>query len=71
MARALATLSGGAALDVGKQIFSEPVLSYGMVFGLQALGMLLAIWLLNRVDVSEFRTNAKQAIASVLESELD
>jgi BCD family chlorophyll transporter-like MFS transporter len=35
------------------------------------VGMLLAIGLLNRVDVSEFQTNAKQAIASVLESELD
>lgn len=71
LARALATVSGGAVLDLGKQVFSMPVLSYGLVFVLQALGMLLAIGLLNRVDVTEFQTNAKQAIASVLESELD
>lgn len=71
LARALATVSGGAMLDVGKQLFSSPVLSYGLVFVLQAVGMILAIGLLNRVDVSEFQTNAKQAIASVLESELD
>ena len=71
LARALATVSGGAVLDLGKQVFSMPVLSYGLVFALQALGMLLAIGLLNRVDVTEFQTNAKQAIASVLESELD
>lgn len=71
LARAIATVTGGAVLDVGKQLFSVPVLSYSLVFGLQALGMLLAIWLLSRVDVSEFRTNTKQAIASVLEGELD
>lgn len=71
LARALATVSGGAMLDVGKQLFSSPVLSYGLVFMLQAVGMILAIWLLNRVNVSEFQTNAKQAIASVLESDLD
>lgn len=71
MARAVATVSGGAVLDLGKQFFSEQVLAYSLVFGLQALLMLLAIWFLNRVDVAEFRTNAKQAIAAVLESELD
>jgi BCD family chlorophyll transporter-like MFS transporter len=71
LARALATVSGGAMLDVGKQLFSSPLLSYGLVFALQAVGMILAIWLLGRVNVSEFQTNAKQAIASVLESELD
>ncbi len=71
LARALATVTGGAVLDVGKQLFSERVLSYGLVFGLQAVGMILAIWFLNRVDVAEFQTNAKQAIASVLEGELD
>lgn len=71
LARAVATVSGGAVLDVGKQLFLQPVLSYGLVFTLQALGMILAIWFLSRVDVAEFQTNAKQAIASVLESELD
>lgn len=71
LARALATVSGGVVLDLGKQVFSMPVLSYGLVFALQSVGMLLAIGLLNRVDVTEFQTNAKQAIASVLESELD
>lgn len=71
MARALATVSGGAILDVGKQIFAQKVLAYSLVFGLQAAGMVLAIWFLSRVNVREFQTNAKQAIASILESELD
>jgi BCD family chlorophyll transporter-like MFS transporter len=71
LARATATVSGGAILDVGKQLFSSPLLAYGLVFTVQALLMLLAIGLLSRVDVVEFRHNAKKAIASVFESELD
>jgi BCD family chlorophyll transporter-like MFS transporter len=47
------------------------VLAYGLVFSIQALLMVLAIWLLNRIDIVEFRNNAKKAIASVFESELD
>lgn len=71
MARAIATVTGGAVLTLGKQIFSSSVFAYGLVFGLQALGMLLAVWFLGRVNVEEFRTNAKQAIATVLAGELD
>ena len=71
MSRALATITGGAVLDLGKTLFTTPQLAYGLVFALQAVGMIVAVWCLSRVDVAEFRTNAKQAIASVLESELD
>ncbi|PPS42695.1 BCD family MFS transporter [Chroococcidiopsis sp. TS-821] len=71
IARAIATVAGGAVLDIGRQIFSDRVLAYGLVFTVQACGMLLAIWFLNRVDVAEFRSNAKGAIASILENELD
>ncbi|MFE1746589.1 BCD family MFS transporter [Coleofasciculus sp. H7-2] len=70
MARALATVTGGAVLDVGKKLFTNPVLSYGLVFALQAVGMVLAVWFLRRVNVTEFRTDAKSAIA-ILEGELD
>ncbi len=71
MARGIATVTGGAVLDFGKTLFTTPLLAYGLVFSLQAVGMILAVWLLSRVDVTEFRTNAKQAIAAVLESDLD
>jgi len=71
MARAIATVTGGAVLDLGRTLFTTPVLAYGLVFALQGVGMVLAVWFLNRVNVAEFQTNAKQAIASVLESELD
>ncbi len=71
MARGIATVTGGAVLTLGKQIFTNLVLAYGLVFGLEAIGMLLAVWFLNRVNVAEFRTNAKQAIATVLAGELE
>jgi BCD family chlorophyll transporter-like MFS transporter len=72
IARGLATVVGGTALDLGKGIFtSNLVLAYGTVFGLQVLGMVLAIGFLQRVDIQEFRVNAKQAIAAVFEGELD
>jgi BCD family chlorophyll transporter-like MFS transporter len=71
ISRGVATISGGAILDLGKRIFPQLVIAYGLVFGIQALGMLLAVSFLNRVNVREFQNNAKQVIASVLESELD
>jgi BCD family chlorophyll transporter-like MFS transporter len=71
LARAIATVAGGATLTVGKQLSSHLVFSYGLVFALQAIGMLIAIWFLNRVNVQEFQENSRRAIAAVLESELD
>ena len=71
MARAIATVTGGAVLSLGKLMFSNLVFAYGTVFFLQAVGMLIAVWFLSRVNVQEFRTNSRGAIAAVLESDLD
>lgn len=72
MARGIATVLGGAVLYLGKILFATaPVLAYGMVFALQAVGMIGAIILLQRVNVQEFRDNAKSAIAAIMEGELD
>jgi BCD family chlorophyll transporter-like MFS transporter len=71
LARALATVLGGAVLDIGKLLFTNLTLAYGLVFGIQAIGMFTAVWLLNRVNINEFRTNTKAAIAAVMEGELD
>jgi BCD family chlorophyll transporter-like MFS transporter len=72
MARGLATVIGGVALDVSKQMFPSSLpMAYGGVFSLQVIGMIAAIILLSRVDVQEFRTTAKQVIANVFQSELD
>lgn len=71
LARGLATVMGGAMLDIGQGLFANPVLAYGLVFSLQAVGMMAAIGLLNRVNLQEFRTDAKTAIATVFQGDLD
>ena len=71
MARGLATVFGGAVLNLGKNLFTVPVFAYSTVFALQAVGMIVAIFLLRRVNIKEFRENAKSAIAAVMAGELD
>jgi MFS transporter, BCD family, chlorophyll transporter len=71
MARGLATVLGGAALDIGRSWFTNPVLAYGFVFGLQAVGMIGAIVFLSWINLQEFRTDAKAAISNVFQSDLD
>ncbi|NEO61629.1 MAG: BCD family MFS transporter, partial [Moorea sp. SIO4G2] len=71
MARGIAVASGGVILDVGRAIFSTPVLAYGVVFALQSAGMIVAIWFLGKVNFKEFQDNAQHAIAAVMEGDLD
>jgi BCD family chlorophyll transporter-like MFS transporter len=71
IARGSATVIGGATLDVGKKLTSNLVFAYGLVFVLQGLCMLLAIRLLTRVNVQEFQTSSKEAIAAVIASDKD
>jgi MFS transporter, BCD family, chlorophyll transporter len=71
IARGLSTVAGGAVLDLGRWLFGVPVLSYSLVFATQAVGMILAVVLLRRVNIHEFRENAKDAIAAVMAGELD
>lgn len=58
-------------LNIGKALFANAVLAYGLVFALQALGLILSIFLLNKVNVREFQDNAKTAIATVMAGDLD
>ncbi|MGF1539140.1 MAG: BCD family MFS transporter [Pleurocapsa sp.] len=71
MSRGLATFMGGVILDLGKGIFSNPLMAYSLVFLMQAVGMILAVSILNRVNVREFQNNTRQAIATVMEGDLD
>jgi BCD family chlorophyll transporter-like MFS transporter len=71
MSRGLATLIGGVILDIGKGIFDVPLISYGLVFVIQALMMILAIVILDRVDVQEFKDNTSKALSTVMEGDLD
>jgi BCD family chlorophyll transporter-like MFS transporter len=70
MARGLATVLGGTVLNMGKLIFAAPVFAYSSVFALQAVGMIVAIWVLGFVNIKEFQENAKAAIAATMEGEL-
>ncbi|MEA5451396.1 BCD family MFS transporter [Leptolyngbya sp. CCNP1308] len=82
IARGSATVLGGGVLDLGRAILRtfngagevgqpQAFLAYGLVFTLQAIGMLIAIWLLSRVNIQEFQANAKAAITAALESDMD
>lgn len=71
IARALSTVLGGALLDAGRNLFTEPVLAYSTVFATQLVGMLLSIILLNQVNIQEFRDNARAAIMTIIAGELD
>jgi BCD family chlorophyll transporter-like MFS transporter len=82
IARGSATVLGGGLLDLGKSLVltlhgGNPVAeaqflpAYGLVFVTQAIGMILAVLLLNRVNIQEFQANAKAAITAALESDMD
>jgi BCD family chlorophyll transporter-like MFS transporter len=71
ISRGLATVIGGTTLDLGKKLVTDLTIAYSLVFVLQALCMLGAIALLMRVNVQEFQTTAKEAIASVIAGDRD
>ncbi|MEO1403454.1 MAG: BCD family MFS transporter [Cyanobacteria bacterium J06635_1] len=81
MARGGSTVLGGAVLSLGKKgmglfypgpISDDQLLpAYALVFITQAVGMLVAIAILNRVNIREFQLNAKAAITAALESDMD
>ena len=71
MSRGLATLFGGIILDIGKSIFTTPLMSYSLVFALQAIGMLVAIAFLERVNVKEFKENTNQALSVAMEGDFE
>ncbi|MEL7141633.1 MAG: BCD family MFS transporter [Cyanobacteria bacterium J06643_4] len=76
VAQGIASVAGGGLLTLGKSVMGaetarQLVPAYGLVFFVQALGMLCAIALVSRVNIQAFQLDAKQAITAVLENELD
>lgn len=71
MSRGLATFAGGVVLDVGKSIFATPLMSYSLVFAMQAVVMILAIAILDQVNVQEFKETTAKALSTVMEGDLD
>ncbi|MBD2089888.1 BCD family MFS transporter [Microcoleus sp. FACHB-1515] len=71
LSQASATVAGGALLDLGRSLFTNTAAAFSLVFACQAIGMVLAVSILRRVNVPEFRAQSGKAIAAVLERELD
>lgn len=81
IARGSATVLGGGVLDLGRGLVglfyggevpaAAAFLAYGLVFMVQAVGMVLAVVLLRRVNIQEFQANARAAITAALESDMD
>jgi len=81
IARGSATVLGGGLLDLGKNLMGSLngtapaelnyLPAYALVFLTQAIGMLVAIVLLSRVDIQEFQSDAKGAIAAAIANDMD
>ncbi len=96
LAKGLATIMGGAGLDIGKKMFGASsdnlitipndsslnfsenfipapglVLAYGLVFTMQAIVMLVAIWLLSRVNVREFQSGGQENLQAVIQNNIE
>ena len=81
MARGGATLLGGGLLSLGKNITGAAAMeaptadqllpAYALVFIVQAVGMLIAIAFVSKVNIQEFKLDAKRAITAALESDMD
>lgn len=71
LSQASATVLGGTLLDLGRSLFQRPYPAFALVFAIEAAGMILAMWLLTRVNVQEFRARSQDAIAKVLQQDLD
>lgn len=81
MARGGATLLGGVLLSLGKNLTGAAAMTtptpdkllpaYALVFVVEAVGMLIAIAFVSKVDIQEFKLDAKRAITAALESDMD
>ncbi len=72
MSRGLAVVAGGGVLDIGRLLFTDNlVAAYGLVFAVQAAGMITAVILLQRVDIAEFKAGTADTLTPVLAQELD
>jgi BCD family chlorophyll transporter-like MFS transporter len=62
ISRGLGIAAGGLVRDIVKTATGEVSLAYGTVFMVEAVGLLLCIWLLLRVDVAGFASSHRDPI---------
>jgi MFS transporter, BCD family, chlorophyll transporter len=71
IARGSATVLGGVILDIGKSIFGNGLAAFAAVFLLEAVGLIVAVVVLAKLNVEEFQANSNQAIAEVFSGNLE
>jgi BCD family chlorophyll transporter-like MFS transporter len=60
ISRLLGSVLSGALRDTISELVMNPLAGYLVVFSLMALMMLVSLWMLSRVNVSDFRRRAEQ-----------
>ena len=71
MSRGIAIALGGWLLDVGRFLFTNTWFAYSFVFFCEALCIIGAIVLLNKVNVQEFQASTRKATTMIMEGDLD
>ncbi len=65
LGQASGNLISGAVVDVVRVLGGQPLTAYGMVFALEAVLLLAALWLLGQIRVSEARVVAESRLQEV------
>ncbi len=60
ISRLVGTVLGGVVRDIVTQITQDPVLGYIIVFAIEALMLLVSLFMLRQIDVGAFRQRAQQ-----------
>jgi BCD family chlorophyll transporter-like MFS transporter len=72
LARGVGVSGGGIMRDLGLWINGDPALAYGLVFGLGTVGLLVALYALNRIHVGVWKESARPINSeAVLAASLD
>jgi BCD family chlorophyll transporter-like MFS transporter len=60
ISRLVGSVMGGVVRDTFANLAQNPVIGYVVVFSIEALLLLVSLWLLGRIHVGIFRQNAEQ-----------
>lgn len=74
LARGGGITSGGIVRDLGLFFSDAYSVSYGLVFGLAFIGLIIAYWCLNNIHVNEYKSeqlSESERTASVLAGAMD
>ncbi len=64
--QALGSITSGALRDVTLALTGQPFYGYALVFGLEIVGLMLAVYLFRTISVSQFRRDAELRLSDVL-----